>query len=239
MKSKKKVNRKFSCFPPVARKKIAVLFSGGKDSCLALHMVKGKYDVCYLLNIFPKNPDSFMFHKSYLNLLKRQAKEFGIKLVIKKSDGEEEKEVGDLRDLIKGVSDKVEGLVVGGIASNYQSRRIEELCDEFGLKFIAPLWGYDSEELWNELFKRKFQVVLTKISCDGLSKDWLGKIVSEDSFKELKKIAKKSHFRVDFEGGEAESAVLFMPGFKKKIAIDFDVESEGECRHFMKNLKIR
>ena len=221
------------------KKKVAVLFSGGKDSCLALYIARKKCDVCYLLNVCPKNFDSFMFHKPYLNLLKRQASELGIELIVGESEGLEGEELGDLRDLIFKVRDKIEGVVVGGIASNYQGKRIKEICDELGLEFIAPLWDYDSEKLWEELLKNRFRVVLTKIACDGLSKDWLGKCIDRDSFEELKKIASRYKFRLDFEGGEAESVVLNMPGFKKEIKIDFDVESEGECRHFMKDLRVR
>lgn len=220
------------------KKKVAVLFSGGKDSCLALNLVRKEYEVSYLLNVSPKNLDSFMFHKPYLNLLKRQANELGIRLIVGESEGEKEKELDDLENLILEVKDKVEGIVVGGIASNYQGKRIKKICDGVGLDFIAPLWDYDSEKLWDELLKNKFRIVLTKVSCDGLSKDWLGKIIDRVSFGELKRLSKKHNFRIDFEGGEAESAVLFMPGFKRNIEIDFEVESEGECRHFMKNLRV-
>ena len=83
-----------------------------------------------------------------------------------------------------------------------------------------------------------FKVILTKISCDGLGKEWLGKIIGSDSYQDLKKIAEKYQFRTDFEGGEAESCVLYMPGFKKEIKIDFDIESETEFRHFMKDIKV-
>ncbi|MFH1238342.1 MAG: diphthine--ammonia ligase [archaeon] len=221
------------------RKKVAVLFSGGKDSCLALYKVRTEYDVGYLLNISPKNIDSFMFHKPYLNLLKIQASELGIELITKKSEGVEEKELKDLRNLIGEVKDKIEGIVVGGIASNYQGKRIRKVCDELGLEFIAPLWDYSPEKLWDELLENNFQIILTKISCEGLSRDWLGKIIDKNCFEELRNLSKKYKFRIDFEGGEAESAVLFMPGFNKKIEIDFDVESGGEYRYLMKDVKIK
>ena len=80
-------------------KKAAVLFSGGKDSCLALHMaLKQGYDVRYLLCVIPENFDSFMFHKPNLELLEKQAEMLGLSdnLIIVKSRGEEEKELGDL-----------------------------------------------------------------------------------------------------------------------------------------------
>ena len=53
-------------------KKAAVLFSGGKDSCLALHKAKlAGWEIKFLLNVFPKTKDSFMFHKPDLKLLKK------------------------------------------------------------------------------------------------------------------------------------------------------------------------
>jgi len=222
-------------------KKVAVLFSGGKDSCLALHLVQQEgYGVEYLLSIVPKNFDSFMFHKPYLNLLKRQADELGLgdRLIVQESEGVEEEELEDLKKLISGVKDKVEGIVVGGIASSYQGNRVKKICDDLGLGFIAPIWDFDSEKVWDSLLDNGFKVVMTKIACDGLSKDWLGKVVDAEGYEDLKKLAEKYKFRIDFEGGEAETAVLLMPGFKNKIEIKFDIESEGEFRHWVKDLVI-
>ncbi len=215
------------------KKKAAVLFSGGKDSCLALHLAKEKYDICYLLSIIPENFDSFMFHKPYLNLLEKQAEELGIDLVIKGSKGIEEKEVEDLKNLIESVKDKIEVVIVGGIASSYQGSRIKKICDDLELEFYAPLWDYDPEKIWDKLLKEGFIVILTKISCEGISKEFLGKVIDEKKLEELKKVSEKYKFRIDFEGGEAESAVLKMPEFKNEINIDYNIQSEGEYRHFL------
>ena len=220
--------------------KVAVLFSGGKDSCLALHKVLEKgHEVVYLLNVYTDNHDSFMFHKPDLGLLERQADELGIELVIQGSRGVEDKELDDLRELILGVKDRVGGIVVGGIASSYQGKRVKKICDEWGLEFIAPLWDYDSERLWKELLGEGFKVIMTKISCDGLGKEFLCKVIDGGAYGDLKKLAEKYKFRLDFEGGEAETAVLWMPGFEKEIKIDCDIESEGEYRHFIKNIKLK
>jgi diphthamide synthase (EF-2-diphthine--ammonia ligase) len=91
------------------------------------------------------------------------------------------------------------------------------------LKFIAPLLGYTGEKLWRELIDLGFKVILTKISCEGLDSGWIGKIIDETEFSRLKKLAEKYKFRIDFEGGEAESAVLYMPEFKQEIIIDFSI----------------
>lgn len=220
--------------------KVAVLFSGGKDSCLALHKAKQEgHEICYLLSLIPENFDSFMFHKPYLNLLEKQAEMLNIDLIILKSEGIENKEGDDLKKLIESVKGKIEGIVVGGIASSYQGNRIKKTCDELGLEFYAPLWGYKGEEVWKNLLDEGFKIVLTKIACEGLGKEWLGVIINNKNFKELKKLSEKYKFRIDFEGGEAESAVLFMPEFKREIKIKFDIINEGEYRHFLESLDIK
>jgi diphthine-ammonia ligase len=220
--------------------KLAVLFSGGKDSCLALHKVlAGGHEIAYLLNIVPETLDSFMFHKPYMALLERQAEELGIDLVVVGSAGEKEKELDDLVKLIESVKEDVDGIVVGGIASSYQGNRVKKICDDFGLEFVAPLWDYEPERLWEELIVAGFEVIMTKVSCDGLGKEWLGRVIDGGALEELRKLADKYKFRLDFEGGEAETSVLYMPGFDNRIEIDFDVESEGEYRHWMKDVVVR
>jgi len=224
-------------------KKAAVLFTGGKDSCLALYLAKQEgYDVRYLLSVIPRNFDSFMFHKPYLPLLEKQAEMLDIDLVIAESEGVKEEEVDDLKKLIKKVSerseDEVDVIIAGGIASSYQGKRVERVCKELGLEFYSPLWDYECEDVWAELLKEGFKVILTKISCEGLGKEWLGKIIDRRKFAELKKLSEKYKFRLDFEGGEAESAVLGMPEFKKTIKIDYDIKSEGKYRHFLDIRKI-
>jgi diphthine-ammonia ligase len=220
--------------------KLAVLFSGGKDSSLALHKVLKKGDeVLYLLNIFSKNEDSFMFHKQDFGLLEAQVKRLGIKMISVDSKGRKEEELDDLRKLIGKVKDDVEGIVVGGIASSYQGTRVRKICDEFRLKFVAPLLDYESEKLWEELLDEGFEVVMIKITCNGIGEEWLGRVINEEALVELKGLAEKYKFRLDFEGGEAESCVLNMPGYSSRIEIDFEVENEGEFRHFMKGVKVR
>lgn len=220
--------------------KLAVLFSGGKDSCLALHKaLEEGHDVLYLLSIIPETQESYMFHKPYLNLLAKQAELLGIELIIKSSKAEKEKELGDLEELILTIKDKVDGIAVGGIASNYQGERIKKICDKLGLKFYAPLWGYNSEQIWEELIKEGFMVILTKVACEGLGKEDLGKVIDKQVFDELKKKSEKYKFRIDFEGGEAESAVLFMPEFRKEIQIKFKIIEEGKNNAILEIEKVR
>lgn len=218
-------------------KHAAILFSGGKDSCLALHKaLSNGYSVDYLLAVIPYNFDSFMFHKPYLNLLKRQAKMLDIDLITIKSKGIENIELMDLKKLIFKVKDSVEVIIAGGIASGYQGERIKKICQELGLQFYAPLWNYNGQMIWKDLFNANFKVILTKIACEGISKEFLGKVIDKEIFQKLKELSVRYKFRLDFEGGEAESAVLYMPEFKKEIKINFKTKSEGKYRHWISKI---
>jgi len=234
----RKIVKLMSCLFVVM--KLAVLFSGGKDSCLALHKVLGEgHDVRFLLNVFSKNQDSFMFHKQDIGLLGAQVDRLGIEMISVESEGVENEELGDLRKLIEKAKREVEGIVVGGIASSYQGKRVKAICDEFGLEFVAPLWDYEPERLWEELFGEGFEVVMIKIACDGIGEEWLGRVIDREALDELRVLSERFKFRLDFEGGEAESCVLNMPEYSSRIEIDFEVESEGGFRHLMKDVKIK
>jgi len=222
--------------------KLGILFSGGKDSCLAVHQaLKEGHEIKCLLTILPETQESFMFHTPYQKLLKKQAEMLGIKLITLKSKAVKEKELLDLEKLLKKAKKEegIEAVGVGGIASNYQGSRVKNICDKLKLGFYAPLWASKSEEVWDKLLKNNFKVILTKIACEGIPLDLLGKTITEKELSELKRRAEKYKFRIDFEGGEAESAVLFMPEFKKEITINFVVKQEGKYNSILEIKEVK
>ncbi|MCK4713984.1 MAG: hypothetical protein KAT35_00290 [Candidatus Aenigmarchaeota archaeon] len=68
---------------------LAALFSGGKDSCFSVFEVLRKgHSVKYLVTIFPRNPESYMFHYPNIRLTILQARALGIKHITRESRGE-------------------------------------------------------------------------------------------------------------------------------------------------------
>ena len=66
--------------------KLGVLFSGGKDSTLAMYLAKKSgYAVSCLISIISENKDSFMFHTPSISQVKKQAEQMSIPLIVKKS----------------------------------------------------------------------------------------------------------------------------------------------------------
>ncbi len=204
------------------KKKIAALFSGGKDSCLALwKMQQQGFEVKCLISIIPKNPDSFMYHKPNLKILKLQSKALGIPLLIEKTKGEKEKELAELKKALVKAKKQfgLSGVVSGALYSNYQRERIQKICKNLSLELYSPLWHLGQLDELLELLNNGFVFVLEKIAALGLSEEWLGKPITTADIAVLDALDKKFGFNVAGEGGEYESLVLDAPNFSKRICI--------------------
>jgi len=212
--------------------KLAVLFSGGKDSTYAAYLAKkAKHELTCLLTIASENMDSFMFHTPSISQVKSLAKSMGVPLIIQKTKGKKESELKDLKKLILSAKKRygIEGVVTGAVKSVYQSSRIQKICNELDLEVFNPLWEKDQEELLNELIKKKFEIILVGIFAYPLDKNWLGKKIDRSFLKDVLKLKEKYGFNVAGEGGEYESFVLNCPLFKKKLSVkSFEDHSEGE-----------
>ncbi len=198
--------------------RLAALFSGGKDSTYAIRkVIQDGHEVAYLCTIHSKNPDSYMYDTSNIGLTVMQAESMGMKLVSKESEGEKEKEVHDLEILLKDLD--VEGIVCGAIASEYQKKRVEDVCNKLGLKLFTPLWGTDREKYLLSLLEDNFEIIFTRVQAAGLDKSWLGRKLDAKAVEDLLKIQEKYKIHINGEGGEFESKVLDCPLFKQKIVI--------------------
>ncbi len=202
--------------------KVAVLFSGGKDSAYAAFLAKQQgHELSCLISIFSENKDSYMFHTPNIEKVKKQAEVMKIPLIIKKTKGEKEKELVDLEKAIAEAVDKyrVKGIVTGAVASVYQASRIQKICDKLDLECFNPLWQKNPEEYWDDLLKNGFEIIITGVSADGLGKEWLGQKIDRKMLNKLKEIEKKFRIHLSFEGGEAETFVVDCPLFYKKLRI--------------------
>jgi predicted ATP pyrophosphatase (TIGR00289 family) len=201
--------------------KACVLFSGGKDSTMALYYaLKEKEDVKYLLSMKSKNDESYMFHVPNIHITDLLAEALDIPIMSVETDGIKEEELEDLKrafENLKGLG--VEAVYTGALYSVYQKSRIEKLGDEVGLKIISPYWHVDELEYMRKIVSLGFKIMICGVAAWGLDESWLGRIIDDDTIDELVRLNEKYHVDIAFEGGEAETLAIDGPIFKKRIEI--------------------
>ena len=202
--------------------RLAILFSGGKDSTRVVHWcLENGYDVRYLVSIIPRRSDSWMYHFPNIHLTEVSAEAIGIPLITRESSAIKEKELEDMKKVLENLD--IDGVACGGIASNYQRKRIERVCNELKLKCLVPFWHTDPEKFMKETIDLGFDVRIVGVYSDGFDESWLGRKLDYDTLDELLKLSKKYGVNLVGEGGEYETLVINGPIFKKKIEI---LESE-------------
>jgi len=196
--------------------RLAALISGGKDSMLSLHKAAEKHEIVCLVGVIPENPESYMFHTPNLHLLDSIASCLQLPIYKVPLTGEEEKEVDDLANALEVLD--VDGIVIGGIESEYQRSRFQKICDRLGIEMVAPIWHKDPEEIMEEVVE-KFDVIIVKAAAMGMDESWLGKKIDRDVLNDLKTLNEKYGVHLAGEGGEYETLVLDAPLYKKRIVV--------------------
>ncbi len=215
--------------------RLGVLFSGGKDSTLALLLAAEKEEVVCLITILSKNKESYMFHTPNIDITALQAEALGLPQITKTTEGEKEKELSDLEDAIAEAARKfqIEGIVTGAVESVYQAERVQRICNRLGLWCFNPLWKHDQKALLEELLKKQFKVIISGVFAYPLDEKWLGKQIDTQLIERLVDLQQKYGLSPSGEGGEIETTVLDAPLFKKKIdVLDYSTEAKGNSGVF-------
>ncbi len=211
---------------------LGVLFSGGKDSCLALDKVREKEGVSCLITMASRNPESYMFHTPNIELTGLQAKAMGIPQIYRETEGKKEAEIGDMRDAVRDAVERyhIQGLVSGAIASEYQASRVRLVCTDLGLQSLNPIWHADQIALLREVVDRGYQVIISGVFAYPMGKEWLGRTIDAAMIAELEELEQSYRINPSGEGGEIETTVLDTPFFRQRIEVresstDFRLDS--------------
>jgi predicted ATP pyrophosphatase (TIGR00289 family) len=141
----------------------------------------------------------------------------GIPLVTAETSGIKEAELTDLKQVLARLD--VDAIVTGAIFSQYQKKRVDEICQELSLKHISPLWHEAPLELLKEIVTLKMETIFVGVYAYGFDETWLERKINEDTIKDLVELNRKFQVSLVGEGGEYETLVLDAPFFKKKIQL--------------------
>ncbi len=201
--------------------KLGVLFSGGKDSTLALHKAEEKEEVACLITLRSKNPESYMFHTPNIDLTELQAEALDLPLVTKVSEGKKEEELVDLKEALAEAAAEfqIEGVVTGAVESVYQAERVQRVCNQLDLWCFNPLWKSNQKALLEEIVENRFKAIISGVFAYPLDESWLGKEINTEVITRLVALQQQFGISPSGEGGEIETTVLDAPLFKRKIEI--------------------
>jgi len=201
--------------------KVAVLFSGGKDSVFAAFACQQQGYVVSLLTIEPAEY-STMFHHPNIQWCAQQAEAMGMPLTMVEADGEtEEDELSAIKEGLRQM--RADAVATGAIESEYQKQRIDKIAHELGIRSFSPIWR-TGEALLSEQCKY-LDTYVVAVSAEGLGKDDLGARFDAKFVSKLRKM--KPAVSPHLEGGEGETFVSNAPFFIKGLKIK-EMEKEWD-----------
>lgn len=199
--------------------KVACLWSGGKDSCLACwKAIAEGLDVCHLVNFVSAESGRGSFHGVRRELICMQSEAVGIPLIQRETTWESYEKVyrGVMHEL-RGMG--IDGLVTGDMDVVEHQRWVEGICSEFGLRALMPLWGLDSEGILRGFIGEGFEAIVVCLKADLFDGKWLGRKIDEQCITDLQDFRQNPDFHICGENGEYHTFVVDGPIFQKRISL--------------------
>lgn len=163
----------------------ALMWSGGKDSALALWRAGRRgLRVEWLVNVFDRASMRVRFHATPVDAIARQAEAAGVSLVSVPTVWETFD--ASLRDTLAALRQQgCRGVVFGDIHLADVRVWYEERTRAAGLEHVEPLWGEAPAALLAEFVAIGGRAVLTCVETDKLDTSWLGRVIDEDFVRDI------------------------------------------------------
>jgi len=202
---------------PVQTMKVAVLWSGGKESCLAYYKATMQgYDVACTVTFVGKTP--FLCHP--LPLISLQSKALGIQnFMVKIKESYKKEYVKAISHLME--TNRIEGILTGDISfvNSFHGNWIEEICKESGVHLVRPLWGLDPYKILSEVVSKRFKAIFTCVRGTWFDEEWLGCELDQNRLERLKALNDEYGIDLCGEKGEYHTMVVDAPIFREAIHI--------------------
>jgi uncharacterized protein (TIGR00290 family) len=163
----------------------ALMWSGGKDSALALLRARSRgLNVTRLLNFYDPATDRVRFHATRSDVIKAQANAIGIELRALGTPWESYE--ATFRELLAELKrDGFAGVIFGDIHLADVRAWYEERVRAAGLAHVEPIWGEPPATLLAEFVASGSRAVITCCELPKLGEEWLGRIIDEHFLAEI------------------------------------------------------
>jgi len=201
--------------------RVLALLSGGKDSVCAVETARQSgWDVVGALALRPAADDAWMFHTPNLGVVRGIAQCLDLPLAEVPVRQGADLELDDLEVALLKARDslRLDGIVSGALASEYQKTRVDAIGHRLGIKTFAPLWHKEPVEYVRSLVSGGWQIHFSRCAAEGVPNSWAGQALDLPKIEAMRTHHARPH--VAGEGGEYETLVTWAPGWRRRIVVD-------------------
>lgn len=172
------------------RTSVLMSWSGGKDSCIALHDIQRteKYRVAALLTTVTRDYDRISMHGVRRVLLEQQANSLGLPLrevLISKGASNQEYETA-LEEAFSGYRDEgIDSIVFGDLFLEDIRAYREQFLARHNMRGLFPVWKRDTFDFINEFIQLGFRAVVTCVDSKVLDQSFAGRLIDEKFLSSL------------------------------------------------------
>jgi len=206
--------------------KVIVHWSGGKDSCTALHkIVEQGHEVASLVTYIYMEP--YAFHS--FKVIEQQVKALAMPhQFVKITDNRYDDIMGTLERLHK--EENAKAIVTGDIDNVHHRRVWKDACKKLDMQLIMPLWDRPLNLIpGNRRRKRIMELeqttgvkaILSCIDQRYFTPEWLGRSIDRKCIEDMQPLVGPPGKGIDVSGepGEYHSTSLDAPLFKQRVEI--------------------
>ena len=166
-------------------KKAFCSWSGGKDSCLALHRaLQNGFDVQVLLTMFDETEDRSRSHAVPRRLIQAQADALGIELVTAQASWQNYEKVFT-ETLGKFQKQNITHGIFGDIDLTAHRDWEEKVCASAEIEAVLPLWLENRRQMVDEFLAENFKAVVVCVNEQFLDVEFCGRIFDESFVNDL------------------------------------------------------
>ncbi|MBC7130519.1 diphthine--ammonia ligase [Candidatus Bathyarchaeota archaeon] len=197
--------------------KVAVSWSGGKDSCIAYQRALAKsFNIRCIVTFIWETPS--IAHP--LPIIELQAEAIEKKLF---KANVSEPYFQQYQQAISQLVDKegIQAIVTGDIApvDAFHGNWMDNVCEGLNVKVLKPIWGIDRYTLLKDLITSGCKAVFSCVKKPWFDESWIGRELNWETLQKLEALKEKYSIDLCGEYGEYHTLILDAPFFKKKIEI--------------------
>jgi diphthine-ammonia ligase len=200
----------------VSRKpRAAISWSGGKDSCAALHRTHADYELVSMITMFDEPAERSRSHGLRPGVLGAQADRLGLRSVIGCCTWQTYDDAfAAALEQVK--ADGVTHVIFGDILFDEHRRWAETMCRASRLTAVEPLFGSSTLTLFEEWTASNADALIVTARSEFLDESWLGRPLRRPMLEEFRRLG------VDpcGERGEYHTVVTNSPLFRAPILLE-------------------